>query len=248
MNRFFPFSEPTIHATFLGRPQRFLVEVRLADGSKTLVYCANPGSFKDCLQVGSPILLRDSQSATRRRRYTWLAIKLGRHWVGTDTHLANRLVEKALLENCLPGLEGYGIMAKEPREKTGSRLDFHLSNSKGQCYLEVKSATVVSGTCARYPDSKTLRTLAQLKLLARKAKAGHRAVLLFLVQRGDVDCFSFDRAYDAKLSRAFDRALVAGVEVLAVKHHVTQRGISKPIPIPTGEQDHKTYDAKSRRT
>lgn len=186
------------------------------------------------------MLLFDAQSATRKRRYTWRAIKLGRHWVGTDTHLANRLVEKALLENCLPGLEGYGIMAKEPREKTGSRLDFHLSNTKGQCYLEVKSATVVSGTCARYPDSNTLRTLSQLKLLAKKAKAGHRAVLLFLVQRGDVDCFSFDRAYDATLSRAFDRALVAGVEVLAVKHYVTQRGISKPIPIPTGEQDHKT--------
>ena len=200
-----------------------MVEVRLADGSKTLAYCANPGSFKDCLQVGSPILLRDSQSATRRRRYTWLAIKLGRHWVGTDTHLANRLVEKALLENCLPGLEGYGIMAKEPREKTGSRLDFHLSNSKGQCYLEVKSATVVSGTCARYPDSKTLRTLAQLKLLARKAKAGHRAVLLFLVQRGDVQKFALNRACDPAFNRAFDQALAAGVEVIAVKHNVTQR-------------------------
>ena len=179
-------------------------------------------------------MLRDSQSATRRRRYTWLAIKLGRHWVGTDTHLANRLVEKALLENCLPGLEGYGIMAKEPREKTGSRLDFHLSNSKGQCYLEVKSATVVSGTCARYPDSKTLRTLAQLKLLARKAKAGHRAVLLFLVQRGDVQKFALNRACDPAFNRAFDQALAAGVEVIAVKHNVTQRGFSQPILMPVG--------------
>ncbi len=232
MNRFFPFSEPTIYATFLGRPQRFLVEARLKDGSKTLVYCANPGSFKDCLKVGSPILLWESTNAIRKRRYTWRAIKLGRHWVGTDTHLANRLVEKALLENCLPGLEHYSIMAKEPREKTGSRLDFHLSNTKGQCYLEVKSATVVSGTCARYPDSKTLRTLTQLKLLANKAKAGHRAVLLFLVQRGDVDCFSFDRAYDAVLTRALDRALAAGVEVLAVKHKVNRHGFSKPIRLP----------------
>lgn len=177
-------------------------------------------------------MLRDSQSATRRRRYTWLAIKLGRHWVGTDTHLANRLVEKALLENCLPGIKGYGIMAKEPREKTGSRLDFHLSGAKGHCYLEVKSATVVSRTCARYPGSNTLRTLAQLKLLANKAKAGHRAVLLFLIQRGDVDGFYFDRAYDAVLTRALDRALAAGVEVMAVKHHVTQRGLSEPIKIP----------------
>lgn len=232
MTNLFHFEQNQIVATFLGRPQRFLVEVRLEDGSKTLAYCANPGSFKDCLRAGSPILLFDTQSTIRKRRYTWRAIKLGRHWVGTDTHLANRLVEKALLENCLPGLEGYGIMAKEPREKTGARLDFHLANAIGQCYLEVKSATVVSGTCARYPDSKTLRTLAQLKLLARKAKAGHRAVLLFLVQRGDVDGFSFDSSYDAALTRAFDRALDAGVEVLAVKHKVNRHGFSKPIRLP----------------
>jgi sugar fermentation stimulation protein A len=221
-----------LRGTFLARIQRFLVEVRLEDGTKTVVYCANPGSFKGCLKPGSPILLWDSQDATRKKRYTWRAIKLGRHWVGTDTHLANQLVEKALLENCLPGIEGYEIIAKEPREKKGSRLDFHLSGSQGHCFLEVKSATVVSGTCALYPSSKTLRTLSQLKLLANKAKAGHRTILLFLVQRGDVDSFAFNRDCDPTLTRAFDLALAAGVEVLAVKHTVTQCGFSPPVLLP----------------
>lgn len=233
MKLFFPFPGPPVKATFLRRPQRFLVEARLEDGAKTLVYCANPGSFKDCLTPGSPILLWDSQDATRKRRYTLRAIKLGRHWIGTDTHLANRLVEKALLEHCLPGLEGYDILTKEPRDKKGTRLDFHLAGPEGQCFLEVKSATVVSGTTARYPDSQTLRTLAQLQLLASKAKAGHRAVLLFLVQRGDVDSFAFNRECDPELTRAFDRARSAGVEVFAIKHVVTARGLSLPFRLPT---------------
>ena len=233
MKPFYPFPKPQIKATFLARPQRFLVEARLADGSKTLVYCANPGSFKDCLKPGSPILLWDSSDANRKRRCTLRAIKLGRHWVGTDTHLANRLVEKALLEHCLPGLEGYDILTREPRDKKGTRLDFHLAGPEGQCFLEVKSATVVSGTTARYPDSQTLRTLAQLKLLASKAKAGHRAVLLFLVQRGDVDSFAFNRACDPALTRAFDHALSAGVEVLALKHNVTTHGLSRPFRLPS---------------
>jgi len=232
MKSFYPFPKPLVCATFLARPQRFLVEAQLEDGSKTIVYCANPGSFKGCLKVGSPILLWDSQDATRKKRYTWRAIKLGRYWVGTDTQLANQLIEKALLENCLPCLGGYEIIAKEPREKKGSRLDFHLSGSKGQCFLEVKSATVVSGSCALYPSSKTLRTLSQLKLLAKKAKAGHRAILLFLVQRGDVDSFAFNHDCDPALTRAFDRALAAGVEVLAIKHTVTQRGFSPPLALP----------------
>jgi len=221
-----------LRGTFLARIQRFLVQAQLEDGTKTVVYCANPGSFKGCLKAGSPILLWDSQDATRKKRYTWRAIKLGRYWVGTDTHLANPLVEKALLENCLPGLERYEITTKEPREKTGTRLDFQLSGPQGQCFLEVKSATVVSGSGALYPSSKTLRTLPQLKLLTKKAKAGHRAVLLFLVQRGDVDSFAFNRDCDPDLTRAFDRALAAGVEVLAVKHTVTQRGFSPPVLLP----------------
>lgn len=222
-----------IPALFLARPQRFLITADMPDGKVITAYCANPGSFKDCLTPGSPILLWDSQDATRKRRYTLRAIKLGRHWIGTDTHLANRLVEKALLEHSQPGLEGYEILTKEPRDKKGTRLDFHLSGPEGQCFLEVKSATVVSGTCARYPDSKTLRTHAQLRLLASKAKAGHRAILLFLIQRGDVDSFAFNRDCDPALTRTFDRALKAGVEVFAIKHSVTARGLSLPFRLPT---------------
>lgn len=232
MKCFLSFPKPIVGATFLARSQRFLVEAQLEDGTKTVVYCANPGSFKGCLKAGSPILLWDSQDATRKKRCTWRAIRLGRHWVGTDTQLANQLVEKTLLENCLPGLKDYKIIAKEPREKKGSRLDFHLSGPQGQCFLEVKSATVVSGNCALYPSSMTLRTLSQLKLLAKKVKAGHRAVLLFLVQRGDVDSFAFNRDCDPALTRAFDRALAAGVEVLAIKHKVTKSGFSQPIQLP----------------
>jgi sugar fermentation stimulation protein A len=220
-----------LRGTFLARPQRFLVEALLEDGKKTVVYCANPGSFTGCLKQGSPILLWDSQDPTRKKRYTWRAIKLGRHWVGTDTHLANPLVEKALLDNSLPGLKGYQIIAKEPREKLGTRLDFHLSGPKGECFLEVKSATVVKGNCALYPSSKTLRTLPQLKLLTKKVKAGHRAVLLFLVQRGDVESFAFNRACDPVLTYAFDRALAVGVEVLAVKHNVSLNGFSTPMQL-----------------
>ena len=234
MKPFLTFPQPMIPATFQARPQRFLITAKMADDTLITAYCANPGSFKDCLTPGSPILLWDSPDATRKRRYTLRAIKLGRHWIGTDTHLANRLVERALLEHSLPGLEGYDILTREPRDNKGSRLDFHLVGPEGQCFLEVKSATVVSGTCARYPDSKTLRTLAQLRLLASKAKAGNRAVLLFLVQRGDVDSFAFNRDCDSTLSRAFDRALAAGVEVIAVKHAVTQRGFSQPLLLPSG--------------
>ncbi len=232
MRTFFPFPRPLVTGTFLARPQRFLVTAKLSDGPVITAYCANPGSFKDCLTPGSPILLWDSPDATRKRRYTLRAIKLGRHWIGTDTHLANRLVEKALLEHCLPGLEDYNILTREPRDKKGTRLDFHLAGPDDQCFLEVKSATVVSGTCARYPDSKTLRTHVQLRLLASKAKAGHRAVLLFLIQRGDVDSFAFNRDCDPALTRAFDRARSAGVGVLVIKHKVIASGFSPPVQIP----------------
>ena len=90
------FPLPQLQATFLERPQRFLVEMLLPDGSEVTAYCANSGSFKGCLESGVQALLWDSENPKRKRRYTWRAIKLNGVWVGTDTHLSNGIVENIL--------------------------------------------------------------------------------------------------------------------------------------------------------
>ena len=229
---FMPFPQPYINATFLKRPQGFLAEMLFLDGTQSLVYCANPGSLKGCLEPNSPSLLWDSADPKRKHRYTWRAIELKAGWVGTDTHLANRLAEQALLQGLLPGFKNYEKLEREKQVEPGHRVDFLLTGSEGLCFIEVKSATVVEQEVARFPDSLTPRSLKQLESLTRKALEGHRVVLLFLSQRGDAKSFTINTEHYPAYTLAFKKALAAGVETMALSVAVSPQGFASPKLLP----------------
>jgi sugar fermentation stimulation protein A len=229
---FLPFRKPLLRANFLGRPQRFRAEMQFPDGTKTVAYCANPGSLNGCLQTGSAALLWDSKNPKRKRRFTWRAIKVEGVWVGTDTHLANRLVEQALHHQLLPSLRDYELLQSERRVEAGLRMDFVLTGARGSCFLEVKSATVVENGIARFPDSITPRGLKHLRCLIQKTREGHRAVMLFVVQRNDVKYFTVSKLRYPAYAGAFQDALAAGVETLAFAVRVSPAGFGHPRLLP----------------
>jgi sugar fermentation stimulation protein A len=229
---FMPFPQPQSKAIFLQRPQRFLAEMMFPDGKKELVYCANPGAMAGFLAPGSKALLWESSDLQRKRRYTWRAIEFEGHWIGTDTHLSNRIVEEALRLKLVPGLENYNTLVREHFVEAGFRVDFLLSGAKGDCFLEVKSATVVENCVARYPDSSTPRGVKHLKALTRLAMEGTRVVLLFLVQRADAESFVVSNSHDPSYAEAFDLAIAAGVEVIALEVSVSLEGFGTPRLLP----------------
>lgn len=188
-----------------------------------------------CLKSGSPALLWDSADSKRKRPYTLRAVKLKDVWIGTDTHLSNRLAEEALRNDLLPVLDGYTIQSKEHSLGQGQRIDFLLRSTKGDCFLEVKSATVIENNIARYPDSETPRGVKHLQCLTKMAQAGHRAVLLYVIQRGDVVAFSVNHNHSSAYSSAFNKAKDSGVEVFALAVNVQAKGFSNPRLVPVLE-------------
>ena len=235
------FPQPQYGATFLQRNQRFLASMELADGSQELVYCANSGAMAGALSSGSRALIWDSGDTTRKRRFTWRAVETEGFWVGTDTHLSNRIVEEALRLRLIPRLQEYDTVAREHVVEPGVRVDFLLSGPSGQCFVEVKSSNIVENGVARYPDSPTPRGVKQLKSLAQKAAEGHRSVVLFLVQRGDPHSFSVREVSGSDYFRAFEAAVLAGVEIIAMAVSVHPEGFGMPIFLPTGlERSEKT--------
>lgn len=229
---FMAFPQPQREATFLRRPQRFLAEMVFPDGIEELVYCANPGSMTGCLTSGRDALLWDSADLKRKRRYTWRAVEFEGLWIGTDTHLSNRLVEEALRLKLVPGLETYNTLAREQLVEDGFRVDFIISGFQGDCLVEVKSATVVENGVARYPDSLTPRGVKHLKSLKRKAAEGQRSVLLFLVQRADAQSFVVSNSHDPAYAEAFEEAVAAGVEIIALAVSVYREGFGTPRLLP----------------
>jgi sugar fermentation stimulation protein A len=68
--------------------------------------------------------------------------------------------------------------------------------------------------------------------LARMAKAGHRAVVLFVVQRGDCRSFRVAGDLDPAYNRAFEAARAAGVEALCYACDVGEAGIDIAGALP----------------
>ena len=219
------------------RYKRFLADVTLDDGETVTAHCPNPGSMMGLSTPGTPVWLSRSSDPKRKLPWGLELVDAGSSLVGVHTGRANAIVEEALKNWILPGLTGYARRRREVRYGEGSRVDFLMESDIGpDCYLEVKSVTLkrddaVPGA-AEFPDAVTKRGAKQLDDLASMVRQGHRAVLLFLVQRSDCQRVAVARDIDPAYAAAFDKAVAEGVEVVACTCSVTPTGIEPTGPLP----------------
>ena len=213
---------PLLEATLLRRYQRFLADVRLPDDATITVHCPNSGSMRSCLGEGWPARLSDSRNPKRKLRYTLEMVHNGRCWIGVNTQLPNRLAEEALLAGRLPGLAGCTEVRREVRYGVNSRIDLLANDGGRQCYIEVKNVTLVEADGVyRFPDAVTTRGRKHLAELSAMVAAGHRAVMLFVIQRADGSYFAPATAIDPEYAAALRLAHEAGVEILPCLAHVS---------------------------
>jgi len=123
-------------------------------------------------------------------------------------------------------------LAREKQLEVGFRVDFVLTGPQGDCLLEVKSATVVQGGVARFPDSVTPRGVKHLKALKSQVLAGKRSILLFLIQRADAHSFVVSNSHDPAYAEAFEDAVASGAEVIALAVEVSPAGFGTPKILP----------------
>jgi sugar fermentation stimulation protein A len=151
----------------------------------------------------------------------------GRCWIGINTHLANHVAAEGIASGIVGELNGYDSARREVPYGGGSRIDILLEKPAGRCYVEVKNVTMVDGR-ARYafPDAVTDRGRKHLAELESMVRQGHRAVMLFLIQRSDGHGFTPAADIDPAYSKALHRAVDSGVEALAYRADVTPEDIT----------------------
>ena len=93
------------------------------------------------------------------------------------------------------------------------------------CFVEVKNVTLAIDGIAAFPDAVTTRGTKHLRELVRLKRQGHRAVLIFVVQREDCASFRPADEIDQEYGRWLRRAARAGVEVLPYQASVTPEEI-----------------------
>ena len=114
-------------------------------------------------------------------------------------------------------LSGYDSVRREVPYGKNSRIDLLLeSEGRPICYVEIKNVHLMrTPGLAEFPDSVTARGTKHLGELAAMVKVGHRAVMLYVVQRGDCDRFALAADIDPAYATAFAEAQAQGVEAIA---------------------------------
>jgi len=226
------FSSPLIPGTLLKRYKRFLADVRLDDDTLVTAHCTNTGRMLGCSAPGSRIYLSDQSGKGRKLEFTWEIIRVGTSLVGINTLAANRLTREGIEGGVIRELQGYEHLRAEVPTRPGTRLDFLLESPTEHCYVEVKNVTLMIDHVAAFPDAVSERGTKHLKELIRLRRKGHRAVLMFVIQRGRCRSIRPADEIDPEYGRWLRRAVKAGVEIYSYSSQVTTRAISLKDAVP----------------
>ncbi|MEO7908396.1 MAG: DNA/RNA nuclease SfsA [Roseiflexaceae bacterium] len=247
---------PLLEATFLSRPNRFLVHAEL-NGTVVQAHLADRGRLKETLLPGVRLLLACHAGAHRKTAFQAVAairaasdLRVGdcarsedarsdshaATLISLDTHLPNRLIEAALRAEALLPFRGYTALRREVTVG-GSRFDFQLSDAIKHCTVEVKSAGLVRDGIGLFPDAPTERGRRHVAELAGLARAGERASVVFVAQGGDARAVKVDTQIDQAFATELRAAAAAGVEVYAYACPLTPAGIWLGQLIPVLDLD-----------
>jgi sugar fermentation stimulation protein A len=222
------FHAPLVRGTLVQRYKRFMADVVLDTGETITAHCANSGAMAGLKAPGSTVWLSPAANPDRKLKYSWELIEADGHLVGINTMHPNHIVAEAIRAGAIAPLTGYASLRQEVKYGRNSRIDILLEDpDRPACYVEVKNVHLRrDGPLAEFPDAVTERGAKHLVELGDMVEAGHRAVMLYLVQRMDCDRFAIagdvDPTYDAGLKVARER----GVEVLCYACRLTTEEIT----------------------
>lgn len=231
------FEHKLIPGTLIKRYKRFLADIKLDNGDIVTAHCANSGSMMGLKDAGSLVWLSPATNPKAKLDYKWELVEVDGTLVGINTSHPNRLVQDAITDGTITELEGYQNLRREMKYGQNSRIDIFLSDSTigdTDCYVEVKSVTLSrKKSIGEFPDSVTARGTKHLKELSQMVADGHRAIMVYLIQRNDCTEFRVAADIDPTYASALKAALYDGVEAVCYSCNLTNKEIivNQRIPI-----------------
>nr|WP_154325300.1 DNA/RNA nuclease SfsA [Pantoea sp. 201603H] len=223
---YFPALKP---ARLVTRYKRFLADVITPEGTTMTLHCANTGAMTGCATPGDTVWYSTSASTTRKYPHSWeLTETQNGHWICVNTLRANALVREAIADGTIQELAGYtSLQAEVKYGAERSRIDFLLqAETRRNCYIEVKSVTLLQQNKGYFPDAVTERGQKHLRELIKIAESGERAVLFFAVLHSGIEDVSPARHIDARYAELLAQAQQNGVELLCYKAQFSPSGLS----------------------
>jgi sugar fermentation stimulation protein A len=212
--------------TLVKRYKRFLADIKLDTGELITAHCPNTGPMTGVCQIGAPVQVSFHDNPQRKLAYTWEMIEIDAVWIGINTALPNKLIKIALEQQLFPELGEYQKIRSEVvyGQDRRSRVDFVLADGERSIYLEVKNTTWSIDDVAIFPDTETTRGQKHLRELI-DVMPQDRAVMLYLINRGDMTKFAPGDTTDPVYGQLLRTAVAKGLEVLPCRFEVSPEGV-----------------------
>lgn len=241
------FKEKLTEGTLLKRYKRFFADVEYIDAKTKkkvalTIHCPNTGSLKSVIEkdMQHPCWFSLSSDPARKLKGTLEAVQAkSGAWVGVNTSWPNKIVQFAARQSIqtkkpfFKNWEDYTFYKSEHKISKETRLDGvfcicedHLADEKQKKhFVEIKNVTLARNGHAQFPDAVTERGQKHLVELMKLIDLGHRAELIFTIQRNDVSIFSIAEDIDPTYKKLFDQAVKKGLIITAIVVEISQSEI-----------------------
>ena len=219
------FTKPLIKGKLIKRYKRFFADINL-NGKTVTAHCPNTGSMKGLLEKDNEVYLLKHNDPKRKLKYGLEIIKARKNFVGVNTHLANKIVNHALVNNLIKELSNCSSVKPEVFFNKETRFDFMVEKDKHKTFIEVKNVTLFRDkNTAEFPDAITSRGSKHLITLIDAIKKGYKTYLIFLVQIQNMEYFKIAKDIDNEYYENYLRAKKAGVNFLAYRCKISSKEI-----------------------
>lgn len=214
------------------RINRFTASVSRGGAVET-VHVKNTGRCRELLLPGVTVSLAESGNAARKTRFDLVAVEKKRGnraplLINMDSQSPNAAAAEWLPES---GLFSRSALIRREVVFGDSRLDFHIEDGSRRCFLEVKGVTLEENGVARFPDAPTERGVKHLRELIRCRRSGWEAMILFVIQMGEMKLFRPADDLHPAFGRTLREAAAAGVRILAMDCMVTRDSMRIAAPV-----------------
>ena len=226
------FPSTLIKGTLVKKYRRFIVDIRLEDGTVVTAHCPTMGVMQGISEPGHQVMLSDSGLETRRNKLTWELVDINGTWVGVNSALPLKVLVESIEEKLIPSLTGFTEIQVDATYGHHNKIDVMLLGMEHNCFINAFHVSWVEKDIALFPDVPSPRMVKSIQQLTEIAPQGHRAVAFFLVQRSDCSLFKPAEEVDKIFLKTMLAAQSAGVEIMVYQAQITPEAITLGKPLP----------------
>ena len=226
------FPSPLIKGTLVKKYRRFIIDVRLQDGSMVTAHCPTMGVMQGISEPGRPVMLSNSGLETRRNKLTWELVDIDGTWVGVNSSFPLKVLIESINAKSIASLNGFGEAHISATYGRGNKIDVMLQGMELNCFINTFHVSWAENGIALFPDTPSPRMTKSIQQLGEIAQQGHRAIAFFFVQRNDCSLFKPAEHVDKDFLKALLAAQGAGVEIMVYQAHITLEEITLGKSLP----------------